>query len=286
MSKKLVVIGATGKQGSSVLAALHQDATSSSNTIYAVHHKLASASTLRNNYPSIMPIQGDINNSAAIFRAVGGAPDVVFFMMPDVKNEVEQGKGFIGAAVRAGTKHIVMSSVDRGVGGNVRSGVDAWDTKHEIEAFLRSQSNLTYTIIRPVGLLENFVPGFESKVFATMWRDYLVDRKMKVVSAKDTSATAAKAMLAPEDYRNAEINLAGDDLTFEEASRLFAKQTGGKPLPTANKFLTWILVALLKDFKQMMVFYKEKGHGAEVQRDFTGWEAYIRQSEYASGGKF
>ncbi|KAK9362933.1 hypothetical protein V1504DRAFT_446910 [Lipomyces starkeyi] len=66
-------------------------------------------------------------------------------------------------------------------------------------------------------------------------------------------------MVAAEAYRNAEINLAGDNLTFEEASRIFAKETGGKKSPTANKFLTWILVVLMKDLKADGDFFQGKG---------------------------
>ncbi|KAH8807912.1 nucleoside-diphosphate-sugar epimerase family protein [Xylogone sp. PMI_703] len=280
MSKKLVVVGGTGKQGGAVLDALHSHALNGNIIIYAVHRKPVSATTLRNTYPSVTPILGDIDNSDAIFRTIGSSPDALYFMTPGGKNEVQQGKAILSAAVRAGTKHIVMSSIDRGTGGNVLSGVDIWDTKHEIEAFLRCQSGITYTIIRPVAFLENFVPGFEGRVFVSMWRDYLSDRKLALISTKDIGATAAKAMLAPEAYRNIEINLAGDNLTFEEASRIFAKETGGKKLPAADKFLTWVLVVLVKDLKQMVAFYKGKDSGAVVQPDLVNWEAYIRQSEY------
>lgn len=108
---------------------------------------------------------------------------------------------------------------------------------------------------------------------------------MALVALKDIGAMAAKAMVAAEEYRNAEINLAGDNLTYEEARHIFAKETQGRMLPTANKFLVLILVALMKDLKQMAVFYKEKDTGAEVQHGFINWGAYIRQSEYMSGNK-
>ncbi|KAK9316864.1 hypothetical protein V1522DRAFT_449751 [Lipomyces starkeyi] len=78
-------------------------------------------------------------------------------------------------------------------------------------------------------------------------RDPEHDPSLTFRSQRDIGATAAKAMVAAEVYRNAEINLAGDNLTFEEASRIFGKETWGKKSPTANKFLTWILVVPMKD---------------------------------------
>ncbi|KAH6666605.1 hypothetical protein B0J14DRAFT_705102 [Halenospora varia] len=281
MSKKFLIIGGTGHQGSAVLQALHDDPSiaSSNNELYAVYHKQASGNTLRSKYPTTKLIQGDVNDSGAIFRAVGSAPDVLYFMtISEGKDEVKQGKAIISAAVKAGTKHIVMSSIDRGPGGNVLSGVEIWDTKHEIEAFLRKQTIITYTIIRPSAFLENFSGDFISSVYASVWRD--CHAKMAVVSTKDIGTTVVKAMIAPEDYRNVEINLAGDDLTYEEASRIFAKVTGKKKLPAANKHLTSIMVAMMNDLKQMVVFYKEKGTGATVNPALINWEAYIRQSAY------
>ncbi|KAH8648949.1 hypothetical protein BGZ60DRAFT_422661 [Tricladium varicosporioides] len=281
MSRRFLIIGGTGHQGSAVLHALDDDllVTDKNNEIYAIYHKQASGAALRNKYPNIKLIQGDVNDSTAIFRAVGPAPDVLYFMtISEGKDEVKQGKAIISAAVKAGTKHIVMSSIDRGPGGNVFSGVDIWDTKHEIEAFLRKQTTATYTIIRPAAFLENFSSDFISSVYASVWRD--CHAKMAVVSTKDIGITVVKAMMAPEDYRNAEINLAGDDLTYEEASQIFAKVTGKKKLPAANKHLTSMLVAMMSDLKQMVVFYKEKGTGATVDPDLMSWEAYIRQSAY------
>jgi hypothetical protein len=42
---------------------------------------------------------------------------------------------------------------------------------------------------------------------------------MALVSTKDIGFTAAKTMLAAEAYSNVEIDLAGDNLSFEEQCR-------------------------------------------------------------------
>jgi uncharacterized protein YbjT (DUF2867 family) len=286
MPQTFLVIGATGKKGREVIHALCEDPSSSKNTIYALYRKAGSASALLKEHPSLKLIQGDLDDSPAIFRALGSGPDALFFVtVSDNKDEVKQGRAIISAAVKAGVKHIVYSSIDRGHGGNVMSGVDIWDTKHQIEAFLRTQRGITYTIIRPNCHLENFAPGFISKVYASVWRDCVDGKPMAVVALKDIGVTAAKAMLGPEDYQNAEIDLAGDSLTYDEASRIFAKVTGAKKLPTINKYLAYILVAQMKDLGQMATFYREKGAGAEIQPGLMTWEAYLHQSEYVKDGR-
>jgi hypothetical protein len=122
-------------------------------------------------------------------------------------------------------------------------------------------------IIRPGAFLENFVPGFLGQARASVWRYRVDGNKMAVVSIEDIGVNAARAMVAVEDYRNAEINLAGDNLSLEEAGRIFAKETGGKKLPTTDKCLALMLIALRKDLKQMATFHKEKSAGADVQSE-------------------
>lgn len=77
----------------------------------------------------------------------------------------------------------------------------------------------------------------------------------------------AKVMVVTENYRIVEFNIAGDYLTYGQATVIFAKVTGTKKLPAAYKYLTSALVAMKKDLKQMVVFNKEKGTGATVDSE-------------------
>lgn len=95
---------------------------------------------------------------------------------------------------------------------------------------------------------------------------------MALVLTKDIGRTVAKVMLTAENYRNVEFNIAGDDLTYDQATAIFAKVTGRKKLSAANKYLTSALVATMKALKQ--------GTGATVDSDLMDWATYIHQSGY------
>lgn len=280
----IAVYGASGKQGGAVLAALRDAGTIKSGRVFAICGKQTDASKLQSKYSGLNTIIRQ-EDAAATLKSIRPAPKALYFMTPNGKREVETGNKIIQAAVAAKVQHIVMSSVDRGLGGNVKSGVDHWDTKHAIEAFLRSQESITYTIIRPTAFLENFNPDFNGKVFASVWRDCLNNRTMKLVSTRDVGIVAANALLAPESptYRNAEINLAGDELSFDKASQIFKQETG-HALPTTNKFLVYILVWLIGDLNQMVKFLKETGYGAEVGANGAtmDWKEWVAQSPHVT----
>lgn len=284
MADEIAVFGASGKQGGAVLAALQESGTIKAGHVTAICGKQKDASELRTRYSGLNTVLRQ-DDPGLTLQSIKPPPSAIYFMTPNGKEEVATGKKIIEAAVRVGVQHIAMSSVDRGPGGNVKSGVDHWDTKHAIEAFLRSQEGITYTIIRPTAFLENFTPDFNGKVFATVWRDCLNNRQMKLVSTRDVGLTAANALLSPKstEYANAEINLAGDELSFRQADEIFKQQTG-KPLPTTNKFLVYILVWLIGDLNQMAKFLRDTGYGAQIgaHRTTLGWKGWVAQSAHVS----
>jgi uncharacterized protein YbjT (DUF2867 family) len=216
-------------------------------------------------------------------------------MTPGGKNETAQGKAMIDEAVKAGIPHFVFSSVDRGIAndGNTPSNVEHWDTKHAIEQHLReaskkSEGKFTYTIIRPVAFFENFVPGFGAKVMANVWRDHLNGRPLKLVATADIGAFAAGALLntESESFKNAEMNLAGDELTFTQANAVFKGKTG-KELPTTNRWIVSAVLAMVKPLKEMVPFLRETGYGASVgaasgEIHVTDWPSWIDSSAYVA----
>jgi uncharacterized protein YbjT (DUF2867 family) len=297
MPKAILVIGGTGKQGGSVLRALvaHPAFSSSEYTIYVVtrNPESTSARDLAAKSSAIKLVRGDLSNARAIFRALPSAPRAVYAVTVVGKNEVAEGNALVDEAIKAGVSHLVFSSVDRGNanGGNTPSKVPHWITKHEIERHLRlsaqrSEGKFTYTILRPVFFLDNLEAGFNGKVSANLWKDYLGSKPLKVIDTTDIGLVAVAALLEADSpaYRNAEINLVGDELTFAEANEIF-KATIGKPIPTTYKFLTSLILLLAKDLKLMTQFLQEPGFGAEVggaepSLKMTDFGAWVRKSSF------
>ncbi|KAF2103600.1 hypothetical protein NA57DRAFT_72579 [Rhizodiscina lignyota] len=133
--------------------------------------------------------------------------------------------------------NIVLSSVDRGhnstEGFNRSCRVPVWNTKHHIEAHLRQRiaagdgKPCTYTIIGPVFSLDNLAPNFFGRLTATWWDSFLQGKPLRVIDTMDVGNFAAQALLDPTSPRfaNAEVNLAGDVLTFDQANKTFYQRS-------------------------------------------------------------
>jgi uncharacterized protein YbjT (DUF2867 family) len=276
MSKAILVTGATGKQGGSVVRALvaHPDFDPKTYSIYALTRNAASggAKKLTALSPSIKIVQGDFKDIPGIFKSLPSKPWGVFAMTNVGKGEVEEGKALVDEAVKAGASHFVFSSVDRGGAndGMNLTNVPHFITKHKVEVHLKevadkNNGKFSYTILRPVFFLDNLTPDFLGKMVSTMIRDNLGDAKIPYIDTTDIGVFAADAFFKSEDptYHNKAHNLAGGSLTWKEMSEEFKKQTG-RPIPTTFSFLGTIFLWLSHDFKMMFQFFKNPGFGADA----------------------
>ena len=289
LTKTILVTGATGKQGRSVVQSLlaHPLFNASEYTIAVVTRDPTSpgARALSSKSSAIRSIRGDYKDPKAIFRSLPGKPWAIYVMTVPGKTEVADGTGIIDAAITAGVTHIVLSTVDRGYsnGGNAPSSVPHWQTKHEIEAHLRkavANSFVSYTILRPVFFMDNLAPDFFGKLSGTLWKDFLPNSTLKVVDTTDIGAFAAAALLDPDSpaWKNIETSVVGDDLTFSQANSIFRAKMGSD-IPTTYKCLTSLVLMLAKDFKLMTTFLQQEGYGGEPGQPrggvnpttFTSW---------------
>ncbi|MCJ1290594.1 hypothetical protein MMC34_002134 [Xylographa carneopallida] len=278
MSKPILITGATGKQGGAVLRALlaHPSYSPTTHPIYAVTRDTSSASATRLAAlsPSIQLIAGDMNNTPAIFSSLPTPPWGVFSVQLPGAAEVAQGTALVDAAVRAGARKFVYTSVDRHGADSDHDPTDVphFMTKHQIEQHLMraapaSGGTLGYTILRPVFFLDNLEWGFVGKVVATAWRDYLGDRKMQVIATADVGTFGATAFMEPKnpEYMDKAYSLAGDELTWDEAETIFRERTG-RGIPTTFGFLASFVLWAVKDVGLMFRFIRDKGFGADVEK--------------------
>ncbi|KAL1296938.1 hypothetical protein AAFC00_004544 [Neodothiora populina] len=283
MSKGLLVTGATGKQGGATIDALLTAPGGSAYTILAVTRSAAtspSAQRLTSKASNVKIVQGDMDDVPAIFYAAkavhpSGVWGVLSIQAPvgkgqTVEKEEIQGKTLVDEALKSGVKQFVYSSVDRG--GDQKSASTAtpvphFASKYNIEQHLIKQANgsgMDYTILRPVGFMENLTPDFMGKMFGAMWIASLPkDRKLQLVSTTDVGHFAAQAFLRPEQYKNRALSLAGDDLTFAETSKIFKEKTGS-PAPHTYSFLGRALMWAVGELGIMFTWFKTDGYGADI----------------------
>jgi hypothetical protein len=120
-----------------------------------------------------------------------------------------------------------------------------------------------YTILRPVAFFDNFTPDFMGKGFAAMWAG--VDPKpLQLVSVHDIGVFAARAFISPEQYKGRSIGLAGDELTFAQAKKVF-KGTLGYDMPTTFGFVGGLVKFAVKELRVMFDWFKNDGYGCDIK---------------------
>lgn len=296
MSKVILVTGATGKQGGSVIDALVASPSTSRFTILAVTRNAsgASAQKLTSKASNIKLVQGDLDDAAGLFKAakaavggedIWGVYSVQISMGKGVTydSEVKQGNDLIDESVKNGVKQFVYSSVERG--GDEHSWdnptpIEHFRTKHTIEHHLRDNAgDMGWTILRPVAFMDNLAPGFPHKVFLTAMRDTLNGKSNQWVATSDIGWFVANAFEKPEEWNHKAVGLAGDELTFDQQSKAFESKTG-YPAGTTFSFLGQTLKYMVTDLGLMLDWFGSDGYKADIPKlrkinpnmmDFETW---------------
>lgn len=162
MAKNILVTGATGKQGGAVIEAL---ANSSDFTLLAQTRNASGsgAEKLKAKGSNIKVVQGDQEDVPSLFENAKLAADGPIWGVYSVQisqgkgvthdGEIKQGKAMIDESVKAGVKHFVYSSVERGgdeASWNNETPIPHFASKYEIEHHLRDKAGpMGWTVLRP-----------------------------------------------------------------------------------------------------------------------------------------
>jgi uncharacterized protein YbjT (DUF2867 family) len=281
--KVLLITGATGKQGGATIDAILNSPSKPQFTILGVTRdaKSASAQKLAAKSPLIKIIQGSYDDIPALFKTarevtqqpVWGVFSVQVAMGKGAspEKEQEQGKALVDESIKQDVKFFIQASVDRG--GDETSWTNPTEvphfaSKHNIEIYLRDQAakaggNMEWAILRPTAFMENFAPGFATKVFFAALRDTLGPKPLQFVSVHDIGYFGAQAFINPHEYSAKAISLAGDELTFAQLDETFKKVTGSGAGATYG-FLGRALQWGLPEVGLMMSWFATVGYGADV----------------------
>ncbi|WVQ95308.1 hypothetical protein IAU59_002403 [Kwoniella sp. CBS 9459] len=218
--KTILVITATGKQGGAAIKAIDQ-------TKFKVLAAVRDASSESARALGVELVEGQLDKPESLFEK---EPIYGLFLnlgAPSPLEQKEHGIALIDAAVKYGVRHVVFSSLD--FCGNDTTGAIFLDVKRDVEAHLKAQSSLQWTILRPVGFMENFYWPLYLDQVTTTWKESAAAGKHathKLIAVDDIGRVAAEVFARPESYIGKEVGIAGDEVTPEQIVDTWKKVTG------------------------------------------------------------
>ncbi len=222
MSQKLTVVvtGATGKQGGAVARGLLERG----HKVRAIRRDPNSspAKSLAGAGASI--VTASLDDTAAITKALEGATSLFAMTTPyggAADAETKQGFAAVDAAKAAGV-HLVFTSVGSA---NRQTGVPHFDSKYEVEKHI-AKASVRATILAPVAFMENLYFAKEQLAKGVYATALPPTRPHAQIAVADIGAVAVRVLEGADRFTGKRFDLAGDELTGNEALAILSRVTG------------------------------------------------------------
>jgi uncharacterized protein YbjT (DUF2867 family) len=208
MGKTILVTGASGKTGRRLVPLLQ-----------------AQGAVVRaaSRTPREGRVRFDWHEAGTHRDALAGVEAVYLVPPPLLENPVQAVAAFLGVAVDAGVRRVVLlSSMGAGFPGEPRTS-----GRRALEALVR-ECGLPWTILRPSGFMQNFSEGF----LAGPVRNGAIpnpagDGKVAMVDAGDVAAVAATVLAEGSMHANRVYDVTGPEpIGFVEAAARIASAAG------------------------------------------------------------
>ncbi|KAJ1878360.1 hypothetical protein LPJ57_003460 [Coemansia sp. RSA 486] len=245
MTKTVAIIGATGLQGGSVLKTLH--ASGKYNIVALTRNPSGqSAKVLLDKYPGIKLAAADLNDTESLRNAFKGA-DAVFgvtqFFQKDVMDKVHagdtdaeynQGKNMVDAAIAAGVKDMVYSSLDsiKRISNGKYPNVLHFEGKYRIQEYLLSKAaEIRGYIVQAGSYMENYVDAArispEDSTTVEFSFPLSPETKLPLVdTANDTGAVVEYVLEHPDECQGTVFEISGGYYEVQDMVKAFTEVTG------------------------------------------------------------
>lgn len=262
----VLVTGATGSQGGSVINALLERG----HKVRGMTRNADSLAAEKLRLRGVEAVAGDFIDHDSLVRAASGV-DTIFTMTTPFEQGVEvetaQGIAITNAAREAGVGHLIYSSV---ANADKATGIPHFDSKYEVEKHIAS-SGVPYTIIAPVYFMENLttpwsVPGLRQGKLALALP---ADQPLQQIAVQNIGAFAAAIVERRESVFGHRYDIAGDELSGEVSAAILSEVTGRNI--QYESFPPDALRAQSEDMALMFEWLNDTGYSADIaglHRDF------------------
>ncbi len=232
----VAVVGATGRQGSSVVRHLLHGGWQ----VRALTRRPDRPAARRLAAQGADVVHVDTEQPETLVAAFVDADGVFNVQNPMTsshKAELRQGQNVADAAARAGVGHVVYGAA--GVG-DQPTGVPSWDAKLTIAARFR-EHGLPLTVLKPMAFMElmsdrGFYPPLA--MWGLMPKLAGADTPIGWLSCDDVGAIAAAAFADPDRWTGATLSLASDVRSIAECRDIWREVRGRRPRGVALP--TWL----------------------------------------------
>jgi uncharacterized protein YbjT (DUF2867 family) len=222
----ILVTGATGNQGGAVARHLLR----SGYKVKALTRKPDSDKTGILKALGAELVQGDLDDEKSLERALSGVWGVFSVQNTweaGVEREEEQGKRLAELARKKGVTHFVYSSVGSA---HRNTGIPHFENKWRIEQTVRSLKFPSYTVLRPVFFMDNFVsPWFLPGLLEGKLKVGLKpNTALQMIAVDDIGKFGLLAFEQHEKMNGVELDIAGDRHTMPQAADILSRALGRK----------------------------------------------------------
>jgi len=256
---KILVAGATGNQGGSVVKALISDY----HDVVGISRNLQSPKAQKLKEQGVEMVSVDFTNKDELVKIMKKVDTVFSLTTPFEKgpeNEITQGKSMASAAQEAGVGHFIFNSVGDA---NKITGVPHFDSKYEVEKHI-SLLGLPYTIIGPTYFMDNLFYPTNLGNLKEGWLKMALPghRKLQYIAVEDIGKFVAIVVNEREKMFSRRINISGDELTGIEAAEILSRVTEKKI--KYQGFDPSEIEAKDQDMATMYRWFKNTGYSADL----------------------
>ncbi|CAI6237200.1 unnamed protein product [Periconia digitata] len=294
MSKILVVFGATGQQGGSVVNAVLNDAKLS--TEYTIRGTTrdpgqASAQALANK--GVEVVRADVDDAASLKKAFEGA-HVVFASTVTVydgrayEHEVQHGRALADAAVAVGVPFYIYSTLPNAgkISGNKLKNMGHFDGKEEVEQYIRTLP-MKSAFFSPGSFMSNFgatmAPHPVGDGTYAVFNFVNPETKLPLIdTAGDTGKWIAAILADFPKYEGKVLSAATAFYTFNQIVESMSKASGKSVSYKQLSEKTWrgFLPPTMKDHvAEMLQYFQDYGYYGEDTEEKVMWSAKQARGE-------
>ncbi|KAI1744941.1 NmrA-like family-domain-containing protein [Xylaria scruposa] len=238
MVKLLSVFGVTGQQGGALVNyILENRALFAEFSLRGVTRDATNPVATALRARGVEIVEADFDIPSTLTKAVAGSHAVFaitnFWEKASATVEISQGKAIADAAVAAGARQIIWSSlpsVSEMTGGRITS-MKHFDSKAEVEKYIRTL-NIQSMFFMPGWFMQNYLRIMRPKLgddgTYVLAQPFEPTSRLPLIDIQDTGKFIAPALLDPEYYHGKRFTCATAFYTIDEIADTWTRVTGKK----------------------------------------------------------